>query len=72
MTKTLIESIENWLGEGGYPLELYVAKKLTELSFFCWKSPFFTDTESDKPRACYELSDMVTSADEPKTISERC
>jgi hypothetical protein len=50
MTKTLVEGIIEWLNEGGYPLELYVAKTLKELGFFCSKSLFFSDVESQKAR----------------------
>src|ERR671928_1315389 len=50
MTKTLVEGIAEWLNEGGYPLELYVAKTLKELGFFCSKSLFFSDAESQKAR----------------------
>ena len=50
MTKTLVEGIADWLNEGGYPLELYVAKTLRELGFFCSKSLFFSDAESQKAR----------------------
>jgi hypothetical protein len=50
MTKTLVDGISEWLNEGGYPLELYVTKVLKELGFFCSKSPFFSDAESEKPR----------------------
>lgn len=50
MTKSLIEGIADWLNEGGYPLELYAAKILRGLGFSCSKSPFFNDTETEKPR----------------------
>lgn len=50
MTKSLIEGISDWLNEGGYPLELHVAKTLRKLKFYCTKSPLFTDIESNKPR----------------------
>lgn len=50
MTKTLIEGIADWLNEGGYPLELYVARTLKELGFFCSKSLFFSDIESQIAR----------------------
>lgn len=50
MTKSLIEGITEWLNEGGYPLELYVAKVLTKLKFHVTKSPLFSDVESDKAR----------------------
>jgi len=50
MTKTLIEGVTEWLEKGGYPLELYVAKTLSQMGFRCSKSPFFKDTESEKAR----------------------
>lgn len=50
MTKSLIEGIAEWLDEGGYPLELYIAKVLTKLRFHVTKSPLFSDVESDKAR----------------------
>src|SRR5689334_1798988 len=50
MTKSLAQSISEWLSEGGYPLELYVARTLKHEKFFCTKSPFFTDIETNKTR----------------------
>jgi hypothetical protein len=50
MTNTLIEGIDDWLNKGGYPLELYVAKTLKDLGFFCSKSLFFSDAESQNAR----------------------
>lgn len=60
MTKALIDSISEWLDTGGYPLELYVVKILRELRFYCYKSSFFVDNDSEKPREIDVVAELYT------------
>jgi hypothetical protein len=61
MTKSLVESVAEWLNQGGYPLELHVARTLKQQKFFCTKSPFFTDIESNKPREIDLIASFTVS-----------
>ncbi|HEY0458585.1 MAG TPA: hypothetical protein VGC97_05485 [Pyrinomonadaceae bacterium] len=50
MGKNLIDSVKDWLEKSGYPLELFVAKTLKKLDYFCSKSPLFIDLETKVSR----------------------
>jgi hypothetical protein len=71
MTKTLIEGIADWLNEGGYPLELYVARTLRGLGFNCSKSPFFNDTETEKPREIDIVASVSAQNESMQTLDTK-
>jgi hypothetical protein len=71
MAKTLVQSISEWLDDGGYPLELYAVKTLRELGFYCYKSPFFTDNESKKPREIDIIAEIYTNKEKKHFLTFR-